>query len=49
MVNEVCVALVGEAMYLAKEAVAESVHRIGFPPLSELIEMGVKGNVRVYV
>ena len=47
--KEVSIALVGEAVYLAKEAVAKSVHGVGFPPLSELIEMVIKGNVPVYV
>ncbi len=47
--KEVSIALVGEAVYLAKEAVAKSVHGVGFPPLSELIEMVIKRNVPVYV
>jgi predicted peroxiredoxin len=47
--KEVAVALVGEAAYLLKEVVANAVHGVGFPPLSELIEKVVKGNVPVYV
>ena len=47
--KEVSIALVGEAVYLAKEAVAKNVHGAGFPPLSELIEIVVKENVPVYV
>ena len=47
--KEVEIALLGEAVYLAKEAVANSVQGIGFPSLAELIETVVKGNVPVYV
>ncbi len=47
--KEVAIALVGEGAYLLKEAVANAVHGVGFPPLPELIEKVVKGNVPVYV
>ncbi len=47
--KEVSIALVGEAVYLAKEAVANSIHGIGFPPIAEFIEKAIKGNVPVYV
>ncbi|MEE8431670.1 MAG: DsrE family protein [Candidatus Desulfatibia sp.] len=47
--KEVCIVLIGEAVYLAKDVIAKSVHGVGFPPLSELIETVVKGNVPVYV
>ena len=47
--KEVAIALIGEAAYLAKEGIANSIHGVGFPPLSELIEKVVKGNVAVYV
>ena len=47
--KEVGIALLGEAAYLAKPAVAKSVHGVGFPPLSELIEKVVQGKVPVYV
>ena len=47
--KEVGIALLGEAAYLAKEAVAKSVHGVGFPALSDLIEKVVKANVPVYV
>ena len=46
---EVSIYLVGEGAYLAKEAVANTIHGVGFPPLSELIEKVVKRNVPVYV
>ncbi|OGO36277.1 MAG: hypothetical protein A2W35_09780 [Chloroflexi bacterium RBG_16_57_11] len=47
--KEVGIALLGEGVYLVKEGVAKSVHGVGFPPLPELIEKIVKGNVPVYV
>jgi predicted peroxiredoxin len=47
--KEVAIALIGEAVYLVKEEIANSVHGVGFPPLSELIEKVVAGNVPVYV
>lgn len=43
------IVLLGEAVYLAKEAVAKTVHGVGFPPLPELIDKVVKANVPVYV
>ena len=36
--KEVAIALVGEGAYLLKEAVANAVHGVGFPPLPELVE-----------
>jgi predicted peroxiredoxin len=47
--KEVSVVLIGEAAYLAKDSIAKSVHGVGFPPLPELIDTVVKGNVPVYV
>ncbi len=47
--KEVTLALVGEGVYVAKEAIAKTIHGVGFPPLPELIEKVVKGNVPVYV
>ena len=47
--KEVGIALIGEAVYLARPTIANSVHGIGFPPLSELIEEVVRGKVPVYV
>jgi len=47
--KEVSIALVGEAVYLAKETVAKSVHGVGFPTLPELIGQVVKAGVPVYV
>jgi predicted peroxiredoxin len=47
--KEVTIALVGEGVYVAKEVIAKTIHGVGFPPLPELIEKVVKGNVPVYV
>ncbi len=47
--KEVSIALLGEAVYLAKKEGANTVHGIGFPPLPELIDKVVKANVPVYV
>lgn len=47
--KEVSIALLGEGAYLAKAAVAKTIHGVGFPPLSELIEKVVSGKVRIYV
>ena len=47
--KEVVIVLLGEAVYLAKEAVANSIHGVGFPPIAEFIKNAVKENVPVYV
>ena len=47
--KEVAIALLAEGAYVAKAPVAKSIHGVGFPPLPELVEKVVKGNVRVYV
>jgi predicted peroxiredoxin len=47
--KEIAIALLGEAAYLAKPNVANTVHGVGFPPLSQLIEKVLAGNVPVYV
>lgn len=47
--KEVGIALLGEGVYLVKSEIANSVHGVGFPPLSELIEKVVKAQVPVYV
>lgn len=47
--NEAAVALLGEAAYLAKASVANSVLGVGFPPLAELIAKVVEAEVPVYV
>jgi predicted peroxiredoxin len=47
--KEVTIGLVGEAVYLAKEAIAKTVHGVGFPPLPELIDKVLKANVTIFV
>jgi predicted peroxiredoxin len=47
--KEVTIGLIGEGVYLAKEAIAKTVHGVGFPPLPELIGKVVKANVPVFV
>jgi predicted peroxiredoxin len=47
--KETAVVLVGEGVYLVKEAVAKSVHGVGFPPMPELIDKVVNANVPIYV
>lgn len=47
--KEVSIALLGEGAYLAKETVTKTIHGVGFPPLTDLIEKVVNGNVPVYV
>lgn len=47
--KEVSIALLGDGAYLAKAEVAKSIHGVGFPPLSQLIEKVVNGKVTVYV
>jgi predicted peroxiredoxin len=43
------IALVGEAVSLVKDAIAKSIHGVGFPPLPELITKVVQGKVPVFV
>lgn len=45
----VAIALLGEGVYLAKREVADSVHGVGFPSLSELIAKVIEANVPVYL
>ena len=47
--KDVSIVLYGEAVYLAKETIAKSIHGVGFPPLSELIDKVVEANVPVHV
>ena len=46
--KEVAIALIGEGAYLAKEAIPKTVHGVGFPPLTEMIDK-VRGKVPIYV
>jgi len=47
--KEVTIGLIGEGVSVAKEAIAKTIHGVGFPPLPELIDKVVKGNVPVFV
>lgn len=47
--KECSIALLGEASAVAREAVAKTIHGVGFPPLPELIEQVVKNKTPVYV
>jgi uncharacterized protein involved in oxidation of intracellular sulfur len=47
--KEVAIALLGEAVYVTQPAIANCVHGVGFPSLSELIAKVAQGNVPVYV
>lgn len=47
--KEVEIALLGEAAFVASKKIADSIHGVGFPPLSELIEKVVQAKVPVYV
>ncbi len=44
-----CIALIGEAASLAKPGIIESIHGVGFPPLSELVQKVRDFNIPVYV
>ena len=47
--KEVAVALLGEAVYLAKSEVVQNIHGVGFLPLSELVAKTVESKIPVYV
>ena len=47
--KEVTIGLVGEAVSLAKEAIAKTIHGVGFPPLPELIDKVLKAKVPIFV
>jgi predicted peroxiredoxin len=47
--KEVSIALLGEAAYVAKKEVADTIQGVGLKPLSELIEKVVAAKVPVYI
>ena len=47
--HEPGIALMGESVYLLKGGVADSVHGVGFPKLTELMQKMVDHQVPVYV
>lgn len=44
-----CIALLGEAAILAKPAMIDAVHGVGFPPLREIVEKVRDFEIPVYV
>ena len=47
--TEVSIALLGDAAYLAKTAVAQSVQGVGFPPLAQVLVKLLEASVPIYV
>jgi predicted peroxiredoxin len=47
--KECTIVLVGEAVTIVKEAIAKSIHGVGFPPLTELIAKVVQAKIPVFV
>lgn len=46
---DVEIGLVGESVYLMKDDVANTIHGVGFPPLTELLEQTVAAKIPVWV
>ncbi|MHB8781733.1 MAG: hypothetical protein ACYC55_10180 [Candidatus Geothermincolia bacterium] len=46
--HEPSIVLVGEAVYLLKRGIADSVQGVGYPPLRQLMDKVAAGNVPVY-
>ena len=47
--KEVSIALLGEAAYIARPAVANSIQGVGFAPLREMIAALIEAKVPMYV
>ncbi len=47
--HEPAIILSGDAVVLMNDAVAESVHGMGFPPLKELMDKVIKAEVPIYI
>lgn len=47
--HEPSIVLMGEAVYLMKDGVADSVNGVGFPPLRQLFEKIIGAKVPIYV
>lgn len=43
------IALLGEAVYLLKEAVANAIVPVGWPPLKDLMARAIQGGVQIHV
>lgn len=47
--HEPLIVLMGEAVYLIKEGLAEQVHGIGFPPLDQPLGVIIENEVPIYL
>ncbi len=47
--HEPMIVLMGEAVYLLKEGVADSVHGVGFPPLRQPLDKILQYEVPIYL
>jgi predicted peroxiredoxin len=47
--HEPMIVLMGEAVYLLKEGIADTVHGVGFPPLRQLLDKLIDHEVPFYV
>jgi len=43
------IVLMGEAVYLLKKGIADSVHGVGFPPLQEFVDNMISQDVPFYL
>lgn len=41
--------LAGEATFLMKDIIAEQVHGVGWPPMTDLLQKAIAQNIRIYV
>lgn len=46
---DVRIGLIGEAAYLMKDEIAKTVHGVGFPPFSELLQQTIEQEIPIYV
>jgi predicted peroxiredoxin len=46
---DVEIALIIEAVYLMKDDVAKTVHGVGFPPLTELLQQTIEQKIPIHV
>jgi len=47
--HEARVALIGEAVLLMKDVIAEQIHGVGFPPLTDLLSTVVANKTPIYI
>ena len=46
---DVEIALLAEAVYLMKDDIAKTVHGVGFPPLTELLQQTIEHKIPIHV